>query len=197
MISKTDIAWLAGFLDGDGCFTIQIYKSTSADASVKINPYITIKQIVRDDNSWFEKVKNIYNKLGITYSHRIGDGKNYRYYDVSVRSEKSAKKLIKLILPHLTVKKRIAELILNEFPPSRKTNYAGHNYDPKTGRFIGGGNTYTVNWNNVNAAASFVDKLRHLNSPVSGSKGRANLKWTGQAIIDFYRDLETSQSLSS
>ena len=83
--------------------------------------------------------------------------------------------------------------MLNEFPEGVRKKYTGHNFDKKTGRFVKNGNfPKKIDWNSIHKAAEFIDKVRQLNSPASGSKGRSNLKWDGKTIIKFYKNLESS-----
>lgn len=197
MATENDIAWLAGFIDADGCFTMQIYRSKAIVSYVEIKPYITIRQIYRDDNSWVNKVMDIYDDLGVTYSQGAGlTRKGIKSLHIDVRSIKSAEKLAKALYNHLTVKKNIAKLFMDEIPRGKRVKFRGFNYDRKTGRFEKSDNLEReIDWESVHAAARFVDKVRKINTPKTGTKGRANVKWTGQKIIDFYKNLERQRKL--
>ena len=191
----TNIIWFAGFIDGEGCFTSQIYKNTVSTRFIDIKPYFILNQTPKNGISFLERIKKIDKRYNLGFDYYVKKSKlsGNLFHSIQCRNIKNVKKLIRLILPYLSVKKDIATLILDNFPSGQRISHSGCNFDKKTGRFISGSKIpLKINWHKIYKAAKFIDKLRSYNNYRKNS-----IKWNGKALIDFYKNLETNQALDS
>lgn len=108
-MKETDIAWLAGLVDGEGCLfmrRISPQKQKSMEARVEIHtPSIRM----------FERVTRIFDGLEIQYSLEIGRMQKMSTRPankITVNKKHEIKKLLLLIQPYLYVKLPEAEVML-------------------------------------------------------------------------------------
>lgn len=105
-LTETEIAYLAGIIDGEGCITVLVNSTGSFTLRVEVGS--TSKELVE----WFsEKVEQvpIFFTKSKTELHKDS-------YNVMATGDK-AKRLLEKILPYLIVKKKQASIAL-EYPSS-------------------------------------------------------------------------------
>lgn len=189
-MKKTDIAWLAGIIDADGCFTVQVQTNKY---SLTIRPFITITQSKKNgDLSMIKKIEKIYELLNLSYKTYKKNTNGYESYQITIRNKKSSLALCKEILPYMTCKKARAKLFLEELPQHEHTKQKISKRNPKG--LITGTKTI-VAWDNIYKTADFIEKLRFFNTPQGQpSKGRSNVKWTKDKIISHYKNIELKSS---
>lgn len=98
MIEETDIAWLSGILDGEGCITTQISHQKYLTTFLRINT-TSVKMA--------EKINDIYRKLNVRFKQttRLDNRKNrLPYIDTTVCNYKDVVNILKLCEPYLTTK---------------------------------------------------------------------------------------------
>lgn len=115
MISETNIAWLAGIIDGEGCITIV--------KSGKGNKYLVpVVAIVNTNKAIITKICEILDIADISYCIRIkANGKN-NIQEIALRSSKRVSQTLKLVTPYLIGKSRQAAKVL-AFCESRASCY--------------------------------------------------------------------------
>lgn len=121
-VTREEIGWLAGFVDGEGYLGISMYRNHSRGCK-------TIKvelNVVNTDKAMIDKYVAIVNKIGSNpylrknkkYKKYNGDKKK-DVYTATIHRMSPLHRVLKIMLPHLTgMKKRRGELI-NEFLASR------------------------------------------------------------------------------
>lgn len=117
-VKETDIAWLAGFTDGEGY--IGISKSLSS-GYVKYSPQIDIANTHLET---VEQLKGILDSLGVTYHYRVTKPHpvHKQRHHLRISRMKSVKQFLLSVYPFLRTKKKQAEL-LAEFVNSRALSY--------------------------------------------------------------------------
>lgn len=115
-----DVAWLAGMFDGEGSVIAQSFTSTKGNCTQCLS--ITLK-ISNTSLKLMEKAQRIiqdvsWKKFTIG-NHSFTGGK--RCFFVGVTDQRSTRKVLTAMLPHLTVKRAQAELGIM-FCESRKEN---------------------------------------------------------------------------
>jgi len=111
-VSETEMGWLAGIIDGEGCIHIDI------DPKGGAHPYLTI---TNTDSKITDKASDIWHRLGIgcRTSTRSNRGKGWNdAIDVMVIGYKRLKPALIAIMPYL-VGKADEALLLYEFVESR------------------------------------------------------------------------------
>ena len=108
----TKEAWLAGLVDGEGCFTLSI--SVQHKKSLHISPRFSISM---KQGEWAKRVAEILNLHGIPFHQRTRKNQ----YEITVSSGTAVRKLIDILLPYLVVKKRLAQR-LTKFPMAPPRN---------------------------------------------------------------------------
>lgn len=102
MVTETDYAWAAGFVDGDGCISLYLHSGVR-------HKYANVAVIVvQKDISPLEHFKVVFgvdNKIGVT---RRG---KHTYFRLSINGQ-SAKPVLEKMLPYLVLKKTVAETAL-------------------------------------------------------------------------------------
>ena len=109
LISQTELAYLAGFIDGEGTITLNYRRDRDS-----FQPLISI---TNTDKMIIEWLANIFSGGGITeynsthtHSFKYENRKTLYVYQLGRQSE--IVKLLESILPYLKVKKKRAELLL-------------------------------------------------------------------------------------
>jgi LAGLIDADG endonuclease len=105
-------AWFAGLIDGEGCFTLSIYRQHE-----KALRFDMVFSISMKEGAWFDAVSRILK------SHDIGFNWRNRRNQIEVRVEghQRVKKLISVVLSYLVVKKPLAKRLL-AFPKAPRRN---------------------------------------------------------------------------
>jgi len=160
-----DESWLAGLIDGEGCFSISVWKRRNG---ISITPIIRVA--LTTEKTWLEKVESIYKKYKIPYYiyYRKPSGKS-TYKEsatISVKHKGAIKKLCNIIKKYSTVKSPHIDLFLN-LPWRRRTIYTTHH------------GIYLIP-KGVEDWANIIDA----NFKITNS-GR-NKKWSGDKIRKFY-----------
>ena len=95
--SKTDLAYIAGFLDGDGSVMLQIKKRKDGRLKKRFMCTICFYQDTRHERDLFW----IRNKLGIGYISRRNDGMT----ELRVNGFRQVRDILKSLLPYIRFKK--------------------------------------------------------------------------------------------
>jgi len=100
----TDLAYAAGFLDGEGCFTL-VKKSGHVDPATR-GPLISASQIGR------ERFDELAALLGGNVREMRKSARGLTIYQWNISSAEGVKAAIPPLLPYLRSKKREAEIVL-------------------------------------------------------------------------------------
>ena len=95
--SKIDLAYIAGFLDGDGSLMLQIKKRKDSKAKIRFMPTICFYQDTRHEKPlyWIRDI------LGIGYISRRNDGMT----ELRINGFKQVRNIVKKLLPYIRFKK--------------------------------------------------------------------------------------------
>jgi len=103
-LTQRQLAYLAGFIDGDGSIYVRLKPNDSYHYGFQIAPYIVLFQSAKDEAS-FQKVCDL---LDCGYLRKRKDG--ILEYTIGRQAEIMA--LIKKIKPYLMLKRRQADLLV-------------------------------------------------------------------------------------
>ena len=94
--SKTDLAYIAGFLDGDGSLMLQIKKRKDGKVKIRFMATICFYQDTRHEKTlhWIKKI------LGIGYISRRSDGMS----ELRINGYVQVREILKKLLPHIRFK---------------------------------------------------------------------------------------------
>ena len=110
-VQETDLAWLAGIIDGEGCFSIFINNRNDA-----ANPSISASLTITNSNCLLlNRCREILDSLKIKYYYhdpKNGHQHGRRVMRIKVKNYSSLKCLIELLLPFLVGKIDQAKIIL-------------------------------------------------------------------------------------
>jgi hypothetical protein len=107
-MKKTDLAWIAGFIDGEGTITIHIKPNRNGHPPC----YVPLLAVT---NTNLATLKHIQNLLPAPmYDHRPAGKKHKRSWRIQYVG-RYARNAIRQILPYLVLKRAVANLVLN-FP---------------------------------------------------------------------------------
>ena len=110
-VRDVDLAWLAGIIDGEGCFTI--YAVTRKDAETP-SPSACLT-ITNSNRLLLLRCKEILDELNIKYLYhdpKNGYQQGRKVMRIRVKNYSSVRKLIELILPFLVGKVDQARIML-------------------------------------------------------------------------------------
>ena len=101
--SKIDLAYIAGFLDGDGSLMLQIKKRKDSNTGIRFMLTICFYQDTRHEKPlyWIRDI------LGIGYISRRNDGMT----ELRINGFKQIRSIIKNLLPYIRFKKYQAEAL--------------------------------------------------------------------------------------
>ena len=99
--SKTDLAYIAGFLDGDGSLMLQLKRRSDGKTGKRFMCTICFYQDSRHEK-YLHWIRDI---LGIGYLSRRNDGIS----ELRINGYKQVREIIKELLPFIKFKKRQAE----------------------------------------------------------------------------------------
>jgi hypothetical protein len=113
IMQDVDLAWLAGIIDGEGCFTIYSVKRKDANSpSPSANLTITNSNCLL-----LERCREILDELDIKYLYhdpKNGHQQGRKVMRIRVKNYSSLRKLIELLLPFL-IGKRDQALVMLQF----------------------------------------------------------------------------------
>ena len=101
--SKANLAYIAGFLDGDGSLMLQIKKRKDGKSKIRFMLTICFYQDTRHEKPLYW----IQNILGIGYISRRNDGMT----ELRINGFKQIRNIIKKLLPYIKFKKYQAEAL--------------------------------------------------------------------------------------
>ena len=103
--SKTDLAYIAGFLDGDGSLMIQLKKRSDSKKGIRIMLTICFYQDTRHEKPlhWIKSV------LGIGYLSRRNDGMS----ELRINGHDQVENILTDLTPFIRFKKKQAEILLD------------------------------------------------------------------------------------
>jgi hypothetical protein len=151
------IEWMAGLVDGEGCFTIDIYKSKVKNSIL----FIPIFYLGMKDGPWLEKVVEILDSNKIPYYIKKGRRKG-NLVELKVRSWDNVKKVCSMLLPYSVIKKPLLGKFL-EFHISTH-------------------NQHTDNTERVRNMVALLDFIRSFNI-----RKNRKYKWSSDKIKEFYK----------
>lgn len=102
-LTQSQLAYLAGFIDGDGSIYVRLKPNDTYRYGFQIAPYIILFQSAKDEVN-FQKICQM---LNCGYLRRRKDG----ILEYTIGRQEEILDLIKTIKPYLILKKRQAELI--------------------------------------------------------------------------------------
>jgi hypothetical protein len=103
-VKNTDLAYIAGFLDGDGSLMLQIKKRSDVKNKRRFMLTICFCQDKRNDKVlfWIRK------KLGIGYISKRKD----KITELRINGYETVGKILKMLSPYLKVKRKQAEILI-------------------------------------------------------------------------------------
>lgn len=109
-MTETDIAWAAGFFDGEGCIVIRKYLQKNR----KVPSYYVEIQISQREREPLERFMKWFGGTINTKTNGTYNGRKYYYWRVmGIR----ALETLDIIYPFLYGKKSQANVVMNEFRP--------------------------------------------------------------------------------
>ena len=126
-VEETDIAWLAGIIDGEGYLTL-LQCGLRGKLKLIKKPTKTIHVLIGVNNThplMLVKLTNIYYDLGLSFHSVLRTPKNKKHKPsiaVVVTGNRNCKKLLEKIFPYLSNKKNQASVMLSylEYREGRK-----------------------------------------------------------------------------
>lgn len=110
-LSENEKAYIAGFIDGDGCLGFEI--THRQEKPIFAIPVVNIDNTDKEIINWLtEKINLGQWKSQKFYMHHSKDQKRKATYRVSIRGRFRVESFLRAILPHLRVKKDLAFKIL-------------------------------------------------------------------------------------
>jgi hypothetical protein len=107
MIEEIDLAYIAGFIDGEGCITIVRINKTGTKELLWHRPVLAIYNTNRDILNWIQVVLGV----GSVCSASLGPPARKQCWRYSV-SNSAAIRVIEKVMPYLKVKKLQAAILL-------------------------------------------------------------------------------------
>jgi hypothetical protein len=108
MTNQTDIAWLAGIADGEGCFSVK-------RPSRSVHSFVLWFVLCNTSLPMMERVARILKDAGVAHApmRKVwkGDRATRWQYWINVSRKHELLKLTELLLPHLTAKKCEGEIV--------------------------------------------------------------------------------------
>lgn len=102
---NSEIAYIAGFLDGDGSLMLQIKKRKDSKAGIRFMATICFYQDSRHDEplSWIRE------KFGIGYLSHRNDGMT----ELRINGYRQVERVLRQLLPHIRFKKKQANALVH------------------------------------------------------------------------------------
>ena len=130
-INETDIAWLAGIIDGEG--NLHVGRKTAKSNGRR---YLDVKVMVSStDMRMIKRISEIYKSINIVFHFarvNMGRGSWKPAISINTANQGSCKKILKTVLPYLVNKKDLASSVVEiiefvqGFPKGGNTVH--HNY---------------------------------------------------------------------
>lgn len=130
-MNKTDLAWAAGIIDGEGCIYIARHKKGGANGLLTDSYHVAIKVTMCHEPTVL-RMRKIFGKVGS--SHRIShakEGHNTAYSWLA--QAKIAKDVLLKVKPYLFTKKKESEVALKFM--NRPRWYGGQFRGPKSKKY--------------------------------------------------------------
>jgi hypothetical protein len=115
LVAETDLAWLAGIVDGEGCFSLKrpIIRQTYQPG--KRTSYQLWLVICNTSKSMIDRISKILDAAGVEYPkvRKVWKGKRatrWQYW-IHVQKKHALLKITEALLPHLTAKRTEAEVV--------------------------------------------------------------------------------------
>lgn len=128
-----DLAWFAGFLDGEGSITFKVQRGERLRGLNLVYYYPSVR-VCNTDYPTLKVVTDILDAHGLPYhvSHRKGELKPglHAAWDVEVKGLKRCERWLNMIAPYLRTKQEKAYLML-EYIHSRKNYIIGAGYSAR------------------------------------------------------------------
>ena len=108
---QTDLAWLAGFWDGEG--TITIFEVHESNKKTKLTPSISV---VNTNETQMARVIEILDNIGVNMHYHLRKNANKKAKDcyiLQTRNMAQIERLLTLIHPYLAGKQHLATLVLH------------------------------------------------------------------------------------
>lgn len=115
-VSEADLAWLAGIVDGEGCFSVKRPIVRKSYQPGKRTSYQLWLVICNTSEPMMRRVKAIYDALGVTGAkpRRVWKGKKATRWQhwLEVAQKHELLRVTQAILPHLTAKRDEARIVV-------------------------------------------------------------------------------------
>jgi len=123
MASQTDYAWVAGFIDGDGCISLGIHKVKGTEYA---GAAVIITQKTPEPLEHIRKVFGLRHTVQeVTSHHKKYKAQGLRHFRLSITG-KTAKDVLMKIMPYLVFKREVAKLALDMYESIEKTKHTGN-----------------------------------------------------------------------
>ncbi len=107
-LSKVDLAYIAGFLDGDGSIILQLHKREAGKDTKRIK----VVAVLYQDNKHRQAMEEIQRILGCGYIYTRND----HICELRIEGFQRVYEILKLLQPYLRFKRKQAELMLDLIP---------------------------------------------------------------------------------
>ena len=115
MVSEKDIAWLAGIVDGEGCFAVKRPIVRQTYQKGKLTSFQVWLVVCNTSEPMMRRMVAILDALGVEYPamRRVWKGKRATRWQfwVHVQKKHALLRITDALLPHLTAKKDEAEVV--------------------------------------------------------------------------------------
>lgn len=118
-MKETDIAHLAGLIDGTGNISVRVSKVDGYKLGYTLRPEISIRRHTEDDPV-LGKIVAYCDEYGVQYSDFEEEKKNGTVVSISVKELDSVSKFLEPLLPYLVTKYFLAEAMVEQIIPSMK-----------------------------------------------------------------------------
>lgn len=113
-ITKEELSYIAGFIDGDGCILAQIVSRKDYKHKFQIRVSVILYQ--KSIRHWF--LLNLHNKLKIGNLRKRNDGMSELY----IVGNTPVKNFLTILKPYLIIKKSVANLVLEIIEKNENVN---------------------------------------------------------------------------
>ena len=114
-LKEAEIAWIAGFIDGEGCLTIQrgyTSKTTRRKVQSAKDSWVWFRPRLSVHNTDAAAVQYIADFLNVSVWRRKMKSSNLRpIYSAELYSRKGMLRVLPILIPHLRVKKELAKYL--------------------------------------------------------------------------------------
>lgn len=161
-VSEADLAWLAGIVDGEGCFSVKRPIVRKSYQSGKRTSYQLWLVICNTSEPMMRRVRDIYDALGVTGAkpRRVWKGKKATRWQhwLEIAQKHELLRVTQAILPHLTAKRDEA-LVVEWF---LKRACGAKNYKPTSLDRLALESMAAIKRNGGEAPAEILELLREV-----------------------------------